>query len=235
MITTEGKKVIDLLDSSLTLEPIVAVSAGRVELYCLDPASIFLLKSFIEIDTEEDSEFVFSVNVPELVKKLKTVKKLELLSMKLIDNKLHVTAKGKGKVVEYSAMVYNAQDTRPQVNTIIEKSFGGESFSVPIDDFKDAVNSVDDTILLKTEGNQLSVIQEDTSNAYKTILTLDNEFSVVSATFKQKFVKQALNAFKSVEDINLILEDNHPLRIYWEGIDKVGVYYLQAPMIKGGF
>ena len=225
--------------SELVNEASVKVSKDGLELTAMDPANvamvIFKLFSSAFVEYKVEKEDVIGINLDNFKQILRRVKPSDTLTMELEQNKLKVKLKG-DSTRTFSLALINIDEKEHKIPDL---KFNAK-IEMPSGVLIEAVDDVDvvaDSVALNVEKGKFVIDAEGKLNTAKVEIleglkiALSGDKEKVSARYSIEYLKKLVRGSKLSENAIVQLDDEYPLKIDYNVIDKLSLSMILAPRV----
>lgn len=227
--------------SELVTEARFKITPDGMELIAMDPANVamvifkLLSSCFSEYDVKGTVEL--GVNLNSLKQILRRAKPNDRLSLELTpDQKLQITLKS-NSTRTFSLPIIELEDKEqkiPELEFPVSIKMSSNALSESIED----VGIVAESVSFEAEPNKFSIRAEgDLSKAHIEIPADEGTIiSVQGDRFKSKYsieyLKKIMNGSKIADNVEILFNQDYPIRVDYKVIDKVLLSFILAPRVE---
>ena len=227
--------------SELVNEARLKITPDGLELVAMDPANVamvifkLLSSCFSEYDVKNTIEI--GINLNNLKQILRRAKPNDKLTLELLpDQKLQITLKS-SSTRTFNLAILELEDKEqkiPELEFSVSIKMSSSALSESIED----VGIVAESVTFEAEPNKFTVKAEgDLSKAQVEIPSDEGtNISVQGDKFRSKYsieyLKKIMNGGKLADTVEILFNQDYPLRVDYKVVDKVLLSFILAPRVE---
>jgi proliferating cell nuclear antigen len=229
--------------SELISEAKFHVTKQSLKMIAMDPANVAMVvfelfsSSFAEYEVEEETEFALNLGYfKQILKRADASDSITLTFTK--ENMLNIEMKGKSSR-NFTISILEAEEHEQKIPTL---SFG-VTVTAPSSIFNSVVDDASvimaDSIIFRTGEKKISFIAESDMNKVKVDITEDDDIKLlnnegadqISAKYAIEYLKKIFVGSKLTERVKISFNNEYPIKIEYNVLDKVQLMFILAPRV----
>jgi len=227
--------------SDLVTEGRFKISNNSIQLVAMDPANVamvifnLLASCFTEYNINKDMEI--AINLSNLKQILRRAKPEDILSLELGDNKLKIIMRS-NTLRSFSLPIIDLEEKEQKIPELKFPVSIKTSSAILSDAIEDA-DIVAEAVTFLVEPKRLTVLGEGDLSQVKIEIKSDDETKIefdssdkIKAKYSIEYLKKMITASKLTDDVIIRLNNDYPLKLEYNLIDKLQLTFILAPRVE---